>query len=238
MERTIAKYVRPVAKRISEIPIPGEDYFDAIEHLFNRLNGVDRILADPEITTVRLIANPEKIVLKETQRAYMYFCLYKMNIDAIIMNRVLPPDVKDGYFRDWVKTQKQHMKKAEEYFSPVPIFPVNLFKGEVLGYDRLKILAEQIYGQKNPTERFFDKAPYDLIKKDGAYRMAINLPFIEKKHIELNKLSDELIIRIGGFKRHILLPRQVAAAQFIKAGMEGKQLIIQFTGVNHGEEKG
>jgi len=90
MEKTIAKYIRPFASRIYDVPIPDNDYFDAIEFLFSRLRGVDEILLDHDTTSVRLITNPEKIVLKETQRIYMYFCLYRMNIDSIIMNRILP----------------------------------------------------------------------------------------------------------------------------------------------------
>ncbi|MFH1488204.1 MAG: TRC40/GET3/ArsA family transport-energizing ATPase [Pseudomonadota bacterium] len=238
MERRIAKYVRPVAKHMTDIPIPGDDYFDAIEYLFERLRGVDKVLIDPEVTTVRLVTNPEKIVLKETQRAFMYFCLYKMNIDGIIMNRVLPPDVEDAYFSDWRKTQKQYMKKAEEYFNPIPIFPVNLFKGEVLGYQRLKVLAETIYLDRNPLERFFRGEPYHLTKKNRTYELKMTLPFIEKRNVELNRVSDELIVRIGGFKKHILLPRQVAAAKSVKARMEGGQLVIQFEGVDHVKKEG
>ena len=237
MERALAKYVGPIAKRVYDVPIPGDDYFDAIESLFKRLRGVDKILTDPQITTVRLVTNPEKIVLKETQRAFMYFCLYKMNIDAIIMNRVLPSDVKDTYFQDWRKNQAKYLARAEEYFNPIPVFPVNLFRGEVLGYDRLKTFSDQIYGEQDPLQRFFKGEPYDLVKEDGAYCLRMNLPFIAKKDVELNKVSNELIVRIGGFKRHILLPRQVAASKSVKAKMEGERLSIYFKGVDHEQEK-
>jgi len=228
VEKTIARYVRPLAKRLSDVPLPGEDYFDAIEFLFERLRGVDEILVDPEITTVRLITNPEKIVLKETQRAFMYFSLYKMSIDAIIMNRVLPDSVSETYFKDWRKSQKDYIKKAEVYFSPIPLFPVNLFRGEVLGFDSLKALADQIYGDKNPLERFYDGEPYSFIKVNGKYQLRVKLPFIGKGDVELNKISDELIIRVGSFKRHVLLPRQVAASNSVKAKLEGEYLSVHF----------
>jgi len=237
MERTIAKYVRPVAKRVYDVPLPDDDYFAAIEHLFQRLRGVDDILVNPQVTTVRLITNPEKIVLKETQRAFMYFCLYKMNIDGIIMNRILPEDVKDTYFRDWRKIQRLYIKKAEEYFSPVPIFPVRLFNREVLGYDSLKLLANQIYDGKNPLDRFFKGEPYSLTKENEQYRLMMKLPFILKNDVELNRISDELIVRVGHFKRHVLLPRQVAAAKSIQAKMEGQHLAIYFKGGDHDEFK-
>ncbi len=229
-ERTIAKYARPVIKRVSKIPFPEDYHFETIEVLFNRLRGVEKVLSDPDITTVRLVTNPEKIVLKETQRAFMYFCLYKMNIDAIIMNRVLPDDVETGYFKDLSMFQKKYILKAEELFSPIPIFPVNLFNSEVIGYDRLKDLANKIYIDQDPLKHFFKGEPYNLIKEDGGYKLLIKLPFLMKKDIELNKVSDELIIRIGSFKRHILLPRQVAAATSIKATMEEQYLTITFQG--------
>ena len=237
MEKTIVKFVRPIAKRVYDVPIPGDDYFDAIEYLFERLRGVDQLLVDPKITTVRLVTNPEKIVLKETQRAFMYFCLYRMNIDGIIMNRIIPDDVKDEYFQDWKASQRQYMEKAEEYFDPIPIFYVNLFKDEILGYRRLRVLAKQIYKGKNPLKRFFKGEPYNLVKENGEYRLRVKLPFIAREDIELVKLSDELIVRLGSFKRHILLPRQVAAAKSVKAKLEGEYLFIYFKGEDHGQGK-
>ena len=238
MERTIIRYVRPIAKRLYDVPLPGDDYFDAIEYLFERLKGVDELLVDPEITTVRLIANPEKVVLKETQRAFMYFSLYKMNIDAIIMNRILPDDVNDSYFQDWRESQKKYMERAEEYFNPVPIFPVNLFRSEVLGYDSLKALSKEIYGARNPLERFFEGEPYNIVKENGEYRLTMKLPFVTKEDVELNKLSDELIVRVGGFKRHLLLPRQVAASKSVKARVDGQHLCIHFRGDDHDQGEG
>jgi len=236
-ERTVAKYVRPVAKRVTDIPLPGDDYFQAIQDLFERLKGVDQVLVDPEITSVRLVTNPEKVVLKETQRAFMYFCLYKMNIDAIVMNRILPDTVTDSYFSDWLKGQQRNFAEAAEFFNPVPIFPVNLFSGEIVGFDDLQELAGQIYADRNPLERFYTEEPYQLIKENNNYHLKLKLPFISKKDVELSKLYEELVIRIGGFKRHILLPRQVASLNSVSAKMEGEYLNIVFEGDEHAREK-
>lgn len=234
LEKTLAKYLRPVAKKIYDVPLPGNDYFDAIEDLFQRLRGVDQILTDPETTSVRLVTNPEKIVLKETQRAFMYFSLYKMNIDSIIMNRILPEGVKDSYFQVWKESQQRYFEKAREIFNPIPVFPVNLFKGEVLGYERLEMLSHEIYAERNPLDRFYRGEPYNLLKEDNHYRLEIRLPFVAKSDVELNKVSEELVVRVGSFKRHILLPRQVAASQSIKARLEGQDLSIIFKGEDHG----
>ncbi|MDJ0984587.1 MAG: TRC40/GET3/ArsA family transport-energizing ATPase [Desulfobacterales bacterium] len=237
LERTLAKYVGPVAKRFTDVPLPDDDYFKALEELFERLKGVDQILTDPEITTVRLITNPEKVVLKETQRAFMYFCLYKMSIDAIIMNRILPEQITESYFKSWIKDQQQHRQTAEDIFSPVPILSVDLFQGEILGYAKLKKLAHQLYGKKNPLKRFYKDEPYQLVKENGNYHLKVKLPFLMKKDVELNKFSDELIIRIGGYKRNILLPRQVASKEQVIAKLKGRVLDICFEGAEDGSQK-
>jgi len=224
-----------VVKHMTDMPLPEDDYFQTIENLFERLRGVDQVLVDPAVTTVRLVTNPEKVVLKETQRAFMYFYLHKMNIDAVIINRVLPTELADGYFKDWIKDQQQRLQQAHDFFNPIPIFSVNLFSGEAIGYDHLKRLADQIYGSKNPLERFYTEEPYNLNKVNGHYHLKLKLPFITKKDVELNKLFDELIIRIGSFKRHILLPKQVAAFDAANARVEGQHLNIIFKGESHGQ---
>ena len=230
MERTLAKIARPIAKRIYNVPLPGDDYFETLEKLFERLKGVDQILTDPQCTTVRLVTNPEKIVLKETQRAYMYFCLYRMHIDAIVMNRIFPEGVRDDYFSEWKKNQETYRKKAEEYFSPLPILSVPLFREEVLGYEQLKRMAEEVYAGKNPLDHFYSGELYRLEKKDGAYRLLLKLPFASKEDIVLNTFAEELSIRLGGYKRLIPLPRPVAGARSIRAKMDGDTLQITFEG--------
>jgi arsenite-transporting ATPase len=233
MERALVKVARPVAKRLYDVPLPDDGYFQAIEELCERLQGVDRVLSDPAVTTVRLVANPEKVVLKETQRAFMYFCLYRMCIDAVVMNRIIPPQVRDAYFAGWHQSQKCHLLKAEEFFHPVPILPVDLFGAEIIGYDSLKTLSERIYGRINPLERFVAEEPYRLVKQDGYYCLRLKLPFLVKEHIDLSKISDELVLRIGSYKRHILLPRQVAARTTVKAKIEEPYLNITFSGGKH-----
>ena len=237
MERRLVSYIRPVARRFYDVPLPDDDYFMALENLFVRLDGIDKILADPTITTVRLVTNPEKIVLKETQRIFMYFSLYKMCIDAIVMNRILPGSLKDEYFDDWKKSQRRYLKLAEEYFSPVPIFPVNLFQNEPLGKEDLRRIGAEIYGEHNPTQHFYTERPYEFHHKDGQFLIRIKLPFLAKEEVELNRLPEEIVIRIGGFKRHILLPRYVNAYKGVRARMDGNYLNIIFGGKKDGKEK-
>jgi len=156
MERALAKYVGPVAKRVYDVPIPGDEYFDAIEYLFERLSGVDQILADPKMTTVRLVTNPEKIVLKETQRAFMYFCLYKINIDGIIMNRILPDDVNDSYFEHWRESQREYLEKAKPISARSPFSPSSFSREKSLGTIASKLWPSRCMGNETPWI-FFSK---------------------------------------------------------------------------------
>ncbi len=235
MERTIARYARPVASRFMDVPLPGDDYFAALERLFERLEGVDRILTDPATTSVRLVTNPEKIVLKETQRAFMYFCLYRMSVDGVIMNRVLPDGLSDGWFDRWRENQARHVETARAVFDPIPVFPVHLQQAEVLGYESIRELGRRIYDGRDPLERFYDREPYRLAKENGQYRLDITLPFATRESVELNRVSDELVVRVGGFQRHVMLPRPVAASARVRARMEGRELRILFEGDDHEE---
>jgi len=230
VERRIVKIARPITKRLYDVPLPEDEYFATIQRLFDRLEGIDRILSDPNITTVRLITNPEKIILKETQRAYMYFCLYKMCVDAVIINRILPEAVDDGYFARWKETQGRYIKKTEHLFSPIPILKVPMLSDQVLGMAELSKLAKEVYGSLNPEQILYADTPYTFRKLGEDYFLDIKIPFLTKKEVELSKRNEELVVRIGGFKRHVLLPRNIAARQPSGAKVERDKVVIKFGG--------
>lgn len=227
VERRIVKIARPITKRLYSVPLPEDEYFATIQRLFDRLEGIDTILSDPNITTVRLITNPEKIILKETQRAYMYFSLYKMCVDAVIINRILPEAVEDGYFAQWKKTQGRYIEKTEQLFSPIPILKVPMLSDQVVGIAKLSKLAKEIYGSLNPEQILYADTPYTFRKVGEDYFLDIKIPFLTKKEVELSKCNEELIVRIGGFKRHVLLPRNIAARQPSGAKVERDKVVIK-----------
>ncbi|MCL5019697.1 MAG: ArsA family ATPase [Patescibacteria group bacterium] len=237
VERRLAKVFRPVVRHVTDVPLPDDVYFESLERLFHKLQGVGALLTDPEVTTVRLVTNPEKIVLKETQRAYMYFCLYRMYIDAVIINRILPDAVSDIFFRDWKDKQKQYIDIAEQYFNPVPIFEARLFEKEVLGKEALSDLADSIYGDRDPNKCFFREVPYSITKKDTTYSISLKLPFVSKKDVDVDRVGNELIVRVGSFKRHILLPKGAASSHVVRARLGTDNLIVTLRRDEYGEHE-
>ena len=137
-QRSILKAVRPLANRVSPMELPTDKYFANIKDLFGRLDGIGELMEDPKITSVRLVTNPERMVLRETQRAFVYFSLHGLTVDGVIVNRVLPAEVTDQYFQEWRLSQGRVLEEIDRYFAPVPVSRVPLFTHEVLGRERLR----------------------------------------------------------------------------------------------------
>ncbi len=228
LERSLAKIAGPVIETVSSVPIPKDAYFQNIQDLFKKLEGIDTVLTNPKITTVRLVTNPEKIVIKETQRAFMYFCLYGLCIDAVIINRIIPEGIEEKFFEVWKQTQQLYIEEAENYFSDVPIWKVNLFNDQIIGEEGLHKLGNILYSEIDPVDIFSDKSPYQFRKVDEEYQLVMQLPFLTKQEVNLTKHGDELIVTIGGFKRHVALPRSLANTKATGAKLTEQQLVVTF----------
>src|SRR6201993_1025811 len=126
-QRGLLKAVRPLANRVSPVELPPDTYFPNMQDLFGRLEGIPELLEDPKTTSVRLVTNPEKMVLRETQRAFVYFSLHGLTVDGIIVNRVLPEAVTDTWFDQWRASQAKVLDEIAEYFAPVAMKRVPLF---------------------------------------------------------------------------------------------------------------
>jgi arsenite-transporting ATPase len=227
-QRGILKAVRPVANRISPVELPPDSYFANIKDLFGRLEGIAELLEDSKITSVRLVTNPEKMVLRETQRAFVYFSLHGLTVDGIIVNRVLPEAVTDTWFDQWRASQAKILDEIEEYFDPVAMKRVPLFTHEVLGRERLIELADVLYGsEEDPAKVVRTEAPYTFEKRNSHYEVRLRLPFAVKGEIGLFKKGDELVVEIGTLRRHIGLPTSMAGLTPTRASLENKMLTVE-----------
>src|SRR6516164_5574405 len=227
-QRNLVKAVRPIANRVAPIELPPDTYFGNIRDLFEKLEGIDEILEDPQITSVRLVTNPEKMVLRETQRAFVYFSLHGLTVDTVIVNRLLPAEIRDKWFNEWHHSQDAILHEIEEYFAPVLVKRVPLFSHEVLGRQRLEDMAGVLYSQgEDPAAVTRTEKPYTFRKQDGRHEIRVLLPFATQGEVELFKKGDELVVQIGTFRRHIGLPRSMAALQPSRAKLDNKVLTVE-----------
>lgn len=230
LERNVANLIRPIAHRVTNIPFPSDEVFENFKGFYEQIEGVKEILIDPKRTSVRIVTNPEKMVIRETRRAYTYFCLYDLVVDQIIVNRVLPEQVKDKFFSKWRKIHEHYIEEIREYFDPIPITQIPLMDEEVLGIDFLLKLADMLYGDKDPADIFYSDRPIKMQGGKDTLSLKLHLPFLDKEKVELFRSNEELVVRIGNFKRNILLPRSYQKREFKSARWENESLIIDFDG--------
>jgi arsenite/tail-anchored protein-transporting ATPase len=228
-QRAAIKVAGPMLKRIIEVPLPDEDLFQSIEDLVLQLHRVSALLGDPAISSMRLVLNPEKMVVKEAQRALTYLSLYGYATDLVVCNRMIPTTVSDGYFANWKDIQAKYRQFVEEAFSPLPILDVPWFDDEVVGVEMLRRMGAALYGEQDPTTLFYTGQSQQVRKTNGAYQLRLPLPFVEKSDIKLTRsMSDELIVHIGNWKRNIALPRVLAGLPVQGARYEERDLVVLF----------
>jgi len=175
-----------------------------------------------------LVVNPEKMVVKEAQRSFTYFNLYGYATDLVICNRLIPEEVVDRFFEAWKETQNKNYQIIEECFAPIPILSVPLMGQEVVGIPMLRLVAEALYGDRDPTEIFFQGQAHAIESDNGHYVLTLDLPFVTKRDISLVRNGDELVVQVGSYKRNIILPRTLAGLAVADARFESEQLRIRF----------
>jgi len=230
IERQAARVLRPLIRPLFDLPFPGDEVFDAIKKLFEQLARMRTLLTDPETSSVRLVVNPEKMVIKETQRTFTHLNLYGYATDLIVCNRLLPEQVQDAYFDSWKRQQAGYFQMIEDDFAPLPIRSVPLLEREVVGVEMLRAMAEALFGREDPSQVFYHGRVHEIEKQDGYYILAIPLPFVTKEEINLARSGDELVVQAGRYKRNILLPRTLIGLEVKGAKFEGDKLKIRFEG--------
>jgi arsenite/tail-anchored protein-transporting ATPase len=229
IERAAAKLASPLLRSITDLPVPDDDVFATIKDLILQLDRMHQLLADTEKSSVRLVLNPEKMVIKEAQRTFTYINLYGYSCDLVVSNRVLPDAVSDDYFKVLKESQQRYGKLIEEAFSPVPILKVPFFEQEVLGLEMLGRMADATYGDEHPTRIFYPGSAQEIERDPaGGYLLRLKLPFTDKPDVRLTRAGEELAISLGNFRRNLVLPRALAVLEIQKARFEGSSLILRF----------
>jgi arsenite/tail-anchored protein-transporting ATPase len=189
--------------------IPIDKGYEELGNIFEKLESVQKIFSDHKISSVRLVTNPERMVINESKRAYTYLSLYGYNVDAVIINRIIEGNDTGSFFTRYINAQKNYIKDIEESFSGVPIFKAGHRGEEIFGMDKLKAFADTVFGQIRLESVMHLESPYNLEETEHGYVLQIKLPFLKDKSFKVNKYGDEIVIQIANRRKNIFLPRFV-----------------------------
>jgi arsenite/tail-anchored protein-transporting ATPase len=228
VERRVVKTIRPLVTKMTTLPIAGDQVFGAVERLHRNLNAVKRILVDEQVSSVRLVLNPEKMVIAEARRTYTYLGLFGYRVDAIVVNRIIPEDVTDPYFGKWKDIQAEHLQTVRESFEPVPILTVRLFDRELVGVPLLDEMATEVYGDRDVTTVLFHDEPIRVRRRGSSYVLVLRLPFVSRDDMDVHRRGDELFVRVGSYKRNLILPATLQRLEVRGATFAGEHLEIAF----------
>jgi arsenite/tail-anchored protein-transporting ATPase len=229
IQRAVARMARPVVQPFVGIPLPTDDVFTAVKDLILKVDDMRGLLAEPEVSSIRLVLNLEKMVIKETQRAYTYFSLFGYATDAVIVNRSLPQTVDGRFLSGWVEAQRRYREMVQEAFAPLPILELPLSENEIVGRRKLLDAARLLYGDRDPTARLFTGVPQKVERKGKRYVLTLAAPFTERGKVDISQKGDDLMVRVGAYKRNLALPRTLAGLQATGAQLDGERLLITFS---------
>jgi arsenite-transporting ATPase len=227
-ERKLMRAARPVLSRVTNLPMPSESVFDAAESVFAGVEEVKELLSDNSITSARLVVNPEKMVVNEARRTYTYLGFFGYGVDGVVVNRMLPETVEDPYFDRWRSIQATHVKSIKEAFAEVDVLGLRLFDEEMVGLDRLRTLAEELYGERHPILDFESATPFSVIEEGDTVTLELAMAFAHREEIDVVRHGGELYITVGAYRRSFVLPDSLRRRVVSRAKLEGGVLHVSF----------
>jgi len=227
-ERKAMKMARPLLQPLMDVPLPTDEVYASLKDLLIDLEGMKKVLTDSSMTSIRIVLNLEKMVIKEAKRAFTYLSLFGYVTDAVIVNRLLPEGLQDELFRNWQAIHRKYAVEVEKSFAPLPIFNVPLFDQEVVGERMLLRMADAIYGDRDPSERFYEGTTQRVEKAGQEYVLSLRLPFAERGDVDLARHDGELFVTVGNYRREIALPRVLASRATLGAVIEEGELKVRF----------
>ncbi len=230
VSRRVNKAVAPVLKRVTSLPVAGDTVFAAGRRFYDRLDGVRELLTDAATTSVRLVVNPERMVIAEARRTYTYLSLFGYRVDAVIANRLLPDDVVDPWFERWRALHAEHLATIEANFAPLPVLRARLAADELVGPERLREFALSVYGERDPAGILHEGEPLKVVKRAGQYHLTLQLPFADHDDLEVGRKDDELLVRVGPYRRALLLPDSLRRRTITDATLRQGKLRVVFAG--------
>jgi arsenite-transporting ATPase len=217
----------PALRHVIDAPLPEDELYVAIDQIARRLATLRDLLTDPERTVVRLVSIPERVVVDETQRAFTLLALFGFTVDAVIVNRVLPPDI-GGYLGRWLEIQARECARASELFAAASVAELRFQPDEVIGLDALANAAREMYGDRDPSRALVARPPLRFETDGSATVLVIELSHAPARALDLRQRDDELIVTLGGWRRRLALPPSLRGRDVTDAKFSGGALRIHF----------
>jgi len=227
-ERRLMRAARPLLHRLTDLPVPEDEVFSAAQSVFENIEEVKELMSQPEVTTARLVVNPEKMVIDEARRTYAYLGLFGYGVDGVVVNRVLPDEVEDPYFERWRAIQKGHLDTVDDAFADLPRLRLRLFDDEMVGVERLRVMAGELYGEKDPIDDFAATSPFRVVESEGSVTMELDVPFVDKSELDVFRHGHELYVQLGSYRRSFLLPDALHRREIVKARLDEGTLGVTF----------
>ncbi len=227
---------RPFAGML-DMSLPSEAVFDDIERLVRNLVAMNDILRDRSSTSIRLVMTPDRMVVKEAMRTFTYLNLYGYLTDAVVVNRVFPEALEEGYFGGWRERQQEHLELVRSAFSPIPILTAPYFAEEVVGPEMLDRLGAELFGTDDAAGVLHEELSQELTAANGSATLRVALPFTERGEVELKKIGLEVVVRVAGQKRTIMLPPALATYRTTGARMADGALEVEFEKAGDGRQQ-
>ncbi|MEQ1787814.1 MAG: ArsA family ATPase [Acidimicrobiales bacterium] len=228
--RRVNKVLSPVLSRVTSLPMADDNVFAATSDFYDRLDGVREILIDPTRTSVRLVVNPERIVIAEARRTYTYLSLFGYRVDAVVANRLLPEAVSDPWFERWKELHVEHLQTIQDSFAPLPVLTVELAPEELVGVDALRSFGARVYGERDAAAILYTGQPLKITRRGGRTTLSLELPFADRDDLELGRRGDELLVRVGPYRRAISLPDSLRSRAVADASLKQGRLKVIFEG--------
>ena len=226
--RRVNKALSPILSRVTKLPVAGDEVFGSARRFYDRLDGVREVLTDTKQTSVRLVVNPERMVIAEARRTYTYLSLFGYGVDAVVANRLLPEAISDPWFDQWKQLHAGHLATIEEGFAPLPVLKAELAPEELIGLEKLRQFADGLYGDRDPAALLHSGSPLRVRKRGEQAILELDLPFADKDDLELGQHDDELLIRVGPYRRSLLLPDSLRRRKVSGATLRDGRLKVTF----------
>lgn len=212
--------------------IPLDKGYKELRALFEKLKFIHNVLTDSNISSIRLVMNPEKMVIREARRAYTYLQLYGYGIDAVLVNRILPDEAgRESIWQKYIESQSKYMEEIKTSFSPLPILKVPHLKQEVFGIELLRDIGSVLYKDKDPAAVFYKEQAYHVTAEENCYFLHIRLPFVEDEKFYLKQYGDQIVIQIKNQRRNYLLPKFLTYYKLTETRLKNGWLRIKFEAV-------